>query len=58
MNNLIRKQYNYAIEICGDGTLRGERIPRFKVHGSEYNSLKTDGATYVNPFEMKKKNLF
>lgn len=33
------------MEICGDGTLRGDLIPLFKVHESEYNSLRTDGAT-------------
>jgi hypothetical protein len=40
---------NYAIEICGDGTFLGDLIALFVVHESEYNSLRTDGATYVNP---------
>ena len=35
----------YAIVIVGDGTFLGERIPLVCVHGSEYNSVKTDGAT-------------
>lgn len=45
MNLLLKLSYKYAIDICGEGTLRGERIPLFRVHESEYSSLRTDGAT-------------
>ena len=30
--------------ICGDGTFLGDLMPLLDVHGSEYNSVKTDGA--------------
>jgi hypothetical protein len=41
--------FTYAIDICGDGTLRGDRISRSVIHGSVFISDKTDGATYVKP---------
>ncbi len=38
-------KFTYAIDICGDGTLRGDRIPRSDIHGSLFISASTDGAT-------------
>lgn len=31
---ITKKLYNYAIEICGDGTFLGDLIPLVEVHES------------------------